>query len=293
MRYTVRQIVKSIVPPVIVTAARGIKRFMMAHPQVPEPSTEAATPDPPSGYHGDYDSWESAVASAQGYDAQIILDIQSAAMRQVRDGKAAYERDSVLFDEVILSHPMLSALLYAASRSDGLSVLDFGGALGSSYFQNRDLLKHLPRFRWQVVEQPHFVTLGKKEFCNQHLGFSTTIEEAWSYGAPDVVLLSSVLQYLPDPWATLKDIVFRRPRFILIDRTLVLDSGPECIMVQTVPPSIYPASYACRIFAEEDIKAAFRDGYQLRFAFDAVVGGPIAVRDGVAQHRGYFYERRD
>ncbi len=259
----------------------------------PSPEPKAVTPDPPPGHHGDYDSWENAVAAAQGYDAQIILDIQSAATRQVRDGKAAYERDSVLFDEVILSHPMLSALLYAASRSDGLSVLDFGGALGSSYFQNRDLLKHLPRFRWQVVEQPHFVKLGKDEFCNQHLSFSATMDEAWSHGAPDLVLLSSVLQYLPDPLATLKDIVLRRPRFILIDRTPVLDSGPECIMVQTVPPSIYPASYACRLLVEEDIKAAFGDGYQLRFAFDAVVGGPIPARDKVAQHRGYFYERKD
>ena len=36
--------------------------------------------------------------------------------------------------------PLLSGLLYAAARDGGLSVVDFGGALGSTYFQCRDFL---------------------------------------------------------------------------------------------------------------------------------------------------------
>jgi putative methyltransferase (TIGR04325 family) len=34
-----------------------------------------------------------------------------------------------------------------------LSILDFGGALGSSYFQNRNILKNKLNFKWGIVEQ--------------------------------------------------------------------------------------------------------------------------------------------
>jgi putative methyltransferase (TIGR04325 family) len=118
------------------------------------------------------------------------------------------------------------------------------------------------------------------------------MEASWAAAVPDVVLLSSVLQYFPDPVKLLQEIVTRGPRFILIDRTPLLEAEPECITVQTVPPSIYRASYACRLMAVPTIMAALSAQYRLRFAFDACVGGPIPVGGRQAHHRGYFFERR-
>ena len=58
--------------------------------------------------------------------------------------RGVYERDSVLFDTIRYSWPLLSDLLRAASEDQNhLSVLDFGGSLGSSYYQNRVFLSHL------------------------------------------------------------------------------------------------------------------------------------------------------
>jgi putative methyltransferase (TIGR04325 family) len=244
----------------------------------------------PSWHRGDYPDWSSAQADATGYDAANILAIQMAAMRKVRDGQAVYERDSVLFDEVEYFFPTLAALLLVGSRNLGrLSVLDFGGALGSTYYQNRAMLSHL-ELAWHIVEQPHFVAAGSAEFEKEALKFFPTLASSWQAAAPDIVLLSSVLQYLNDPFALLEEIAGRAPAYILVDRTPVLDEGPERIVVQTVPPAIYPASYPCRLFAPQGIPNAL-PRYELVFSFDCHVGTLIEVDGRVARYRGYFFRR--
>ncbi len=50
-----------------------------------------------SGWFGDYPSWEAAEKDCDGYDSAAITARVVTATRQVRDGKAALERDSVLF----------------------------------------------------------------------------------------------------------------------------------------------------------------------------------------------------
>jgi putative methyltransferase (TIGR04325 family) len=270
--------IKWIAPPVLLIPFRAPR----SEPDVP-----------PSWHRGDYPDWASAVAAAKGYQAANILEIQRNAMRKVRDGEAVYERDSVLFDEIEYFFPTLAALLLAASRNGNrLSVLDFGGALGSTYYQNRQMLSHLPELTWHVVEQPHFVEAGRAEFRNSQLDFHPTIDGAWKASSPNLVLLSSVLQYLDDPFALLKEIADRDPPYILVDRTPVLDQGCERIVVQTVPPSIYPATYACRLFAPGAIEASLSDRYEARFDFEAHIGTTIDVDQSRARYRGIFFERR-
>ena len=80
----------------------------------------------------------------------------------VVDGRAAYERDSVLFEEVEYVWPLLASLMWVGARHLGsLNVLDFGGSLGSTYFQNRIFLATLPSVRWNIVEQPRHVEVGR------------------------------------------------------------------------------------------------------------------------------------
>jgi putative methyltransferase (TIGR04325 family) len=206
---------------------------------------------------------------------------------------AAYERDSVLFDEIQYSFPALAALLYIASRNGNkLTVVDFGGALGSSYFQNRGMLAHLA-LSWNVVEQSHFVSVGKAEFADGRLHFFSDLEECLASQATDVVLLSSVLQYIEDPFALLAKLAKWRVPFVLIDRTPILDTGIERIVVQTVPPQIYSASYPCRLFAQGGLEAALTGYYDLRYRFDAHIRTLIELGDTTARYNGLFFERRD
>lgn len=267
-------------------AKRLLKLFLP--PVLLLPFRQAA---PPPTHRGNFMHWSDAVAAADGYDAPAILDKQRAAARKVRDGETVYERDSVLFDRIEYSFPMLAALLLASGLNRGnLTVLDFGGALGSSYYQNRTILQHVA-LRWHIVEQSQFVEAGKAEFENSSLKFFPSIDEAWAAGPPDLLLLSSVLQYLEKPFEFLVDIAARRPRFILVDRTPVLVEGAERIVVETGRPHIYTSSYPCRLFAPGAIESALGDGYSLNYDFDTHIGTVIAAEDARATYRGYFFQR--
>jgi putative methyltransferase (TIGR04325 family) len=243
-------------------------------------------------FRGPYASWRAAQEGSDGYDLPAILEKQVAVMLKVRDGKAAWERDSVEFAEIEYSFPVLAALLYAAGRNrNRLSVLDFGGALGGSYYQNRGFLGHLDRLRWRVVEQPHFVAAGKQHFENDTLGFVEDLEQCVAAEMPDVILLSSVLQYLEEPFAFLRRVAALGAPFILIDRSPTLRAQKSRISVQVVPPQIYAASYPCWLFAESEVLAPLEGAYAVRLQFDAHIGTPIVLGAEAGGYRGAFLER--
>lgn len=202
-------------------------------------------------FEGEYATWEEAAARCTGYDAESILAKVLAATLKVKRGEAAFERDSVLFDEMEYAWPVLAGLMWAAARSGGrLNVLDFGGALGSSYFQNRKFLQRLPEVRWNVVEQPHYVEAGQAHIQDDQLKFYKTIDECLSENKPDIVLLSSVLQYLEAPIEIMKRLSSSGAACLVIDRTPFSAHGKDKILIQRVPPGIYAATYPMRVFSQ-------------------------------------------
>lgn len=196
-------------------------------------------------FDGPFEAWREAEINSSGYDDKKILEKVLSATLKVKRNEAIFERDSVLFDEVQYSWPVTAALMWAAAKSGGcLSVLDFGGSLGTSYFQNRKFLESLRRVRWSVVEQSHFVEAGRNHIEHEWLCFYPTIADCISIEKPNVVLLSSVLQYLEDPYAVLEELIDSGAELILIDRTPFLLSGSSDILkVQINPQSISLSRY--------------------------------------------------
>lgn len=220
---------------------------------------------------GDYPDWESAEQAAGGYDDRAIFEKTRDAARAVRDGKALWERDSVLFREEEWNWPLLASLLGVAARDGGrLHVLDFGGAFGSTCMQHRTALAGLTECTWHIVEQEHFVAAGKAEFSTDTLHFHSTPEEAFNAAPINVILLSGVLQYLPDPYSLLKRL--RGTKLpIIVDRTPMLPDHDR-ITVQHVPASIYKASYACRWLNRRRIAGLLESaGYVLSPWYDSAV----------------------
>ena len=189
-------------------------------------------------FSGSYASWHEAQAASTGYNSHQIFERVRDAARAVRDGKALWERDSVLFHHEEYNYPLLTCLLRSAIRHEGrLHILDFGGALGSTYVQNRRWLEHIPELSWTVVEQPHIVTCGEEEFATDTLSFAPTLDVAFDRKPITLVLFSSVLQYLESPYTLLENVA-ARPVDILLDRTPFAQNG-ERITVQRVPKNIY------------------------------------------------------
>ena len=60
-----------------------------------------------SPWQGSYNSWAEAKAQTIGYNSEEILQRVSDATREVQSSRKAYERDSILFDEVLYSWPLV------------------------------------------------------------------------------------------------------------------------------------------------------------------------------------------
>jgi putative methyltransferase (TIGR04325 family) len=238
-------------------------------------------------FSGDFSSWADAREASDGYDAEVIFERTVAAARAVRDGRAAWERDTVLFHTPAAHPPLLDALRACAAAADGrLRVLDFGGALGSTWWQHRPWLNDLAEVRWSVVEQPRLVEVGRKEFSTGPLHFHETIDACGATEKPDVVLISAVLPYLEEPHALLRDIARRGFCRVIIDRTGFVGRGRDRLTVQRVPASIYRASYPCWFFDRKKLLQPFAVGWRITAEWPTFDRADIA-----ADYRGLLLEK--
>jgi putative methyltransferase (TIGR04325 family) len=96
-------------------------------------------------FSGDYASWAEAANLAMGYDQKDILEKVLSATLAVKTGKAVAQRDGVILEKIPYNFPLIATLLSAAlDNGNRLNVLDYGGSLGSSYFDSRDFIKPIP-----------------------------------------------------------------------------------------------------------------------------------------------------
>lgn len=224
-------------------------------------------------YSGIYPSWQEAIANSTGYDSDIILDTVASALEKVKLDEAVYERDSVLFDEIQHSFPLLAGLLLVAANNQGsLSVLDFGGSLGSTYFQCRNFLSLLPQVRWSIVEQEKFVQRGRELFETEQLRFFYTLDESIQSARPNVALFSSVLQYIQSPYDIIRLLTNANVQYVIVDRTPFTSKKKDQLCVQHVSPKIYQASYPCWIFSESNFKCFFLKEFELITDFESQDG---------------------
>lgn len=242
----------------------------------------------PALYRGDFANWEEARRASRGYADQALLERVVAAARAVRDGKAAWERDSVLFSAPEANAPLLKALRRAAAaRGGNLHLVDFGGALGSTWWQHRPWLRDLASVRWSVVEQPALVEAGRREFAQPPLRFFESLDACCAVEAPNVVLLSSVLPYVEDPRGLLADLSARRFDTLIVDRTGFVERGRDRLTVQQVPPSIYEASYPCWFLDRGSLRRSLASTWD--FVEEWVNEDDVDIE---AEHRGMMLERR-
>ena len=242
---------------------------------------------PDYGWKGDYKSWEDAVTHSSGYDTANIFKTVASAMLAVKRGEAEYERDGVLFDKMEYSWQLVSAIFIAssASKKNSVTVLDFGGGLGSSFYQNRKFLAMLNGVKWAVLEQKDFVRIGKEQFEDEHLKFYESLDDACTENKPDLLVLASVLQYLENPYDVLTSLLDNGIKFVIVDRTIVRQDVSDRICIQKVPGKIYKASYPCRIFSEKNLLDFFESkNYKLLEKYDS-----LGWRTSEFEFNGYIF----
>ena len=85
---------------------------------------------------------------SEGYHSDNIIEKLRKSAKLVFNGEATYERDSVIFDIIEYSYPLLASLLFVAANSKSFKVIDFGGGLGTTYQQNRKFISKIKNFSY-------------------------------------------------------------------------------------------------------------------------------------------------
>lgn len=239
-----RSLIKQFTPPFIMSWVRSIRNSRY-------------------GFKGDYSSWGVAESQCNGYADDGIFERVKRAVLAVKSGECYGERDSITFQEPQYTWSSLACLMHVAAREGQLRVLDFGGSLGSVYYMNRRFFNGLT-VEWSIVEQSHFVDFGKAVLSDEVLNFFHSIDDCLSVRSPNLLLLSSVIQYLPKPFSLLDELLSKNVPFVLLDRTPLTKAGRSILTVQHVNPSIYSANYPAWIIDEYKLHKLFSSyGYEV------------------------------
>jgi len=238
---------------------------------------------------GLYGSHGAALAEATGYDSPLVAQQVEEATLAVLEGRAAYERDGTAFQDRpdLAIHGVLRQVL-----TSGATIADFGGGLGGLYINAPELFPQ--GCRRLVIEQPSMVAAGRRLALAHNLAIEF-FEGSDLRVIPtvDVLVLSGVLQYLPDPWPLLDGLLHHlRPASVIVDRTAVR-RGASRWYLQT-NPGFYqePVTYPVQVLERRRLLAAFRGYRPLRHwhnAFDP--GRPehigmLLLRDDASGTRG-------
>jgi len=274
-----KTILKLFIPPVI------LKLFSFKKNNIPKKSYN---------FHETNLSWDNAhKETLNGYSAENILTKCRDSLLKVKNGKCPYERDSVLFTEKELFYPLLASLLYTSIKNGNrLNIIDFGGSLGSTYFQNRDILKQVGiNINWNIIEQESFVKCGKEYFADNELHFFNNINELTDKEKMSVCLFGSVLPYLKEPYSMLETIKRSNIKYVIIDRTFFLeDEFEDVLSIQKVPPEIYDASYPAWFLSLSKFLSFVNNSYNINFKWNN--SDIISLAGYKTSIRGFFLEKK-
>lgn len=224
-------------------------------------------------FQGNYATWQEATEHAAGYSSpEISARLLDVALK-VLNGEIAFERDGVEFREYDPPFPLLAILLRIVAENNGnLVVLDFGGGMGSQYFQCQPWLNAAASVKWIVVEQASVVDAAQRHLTTDNLSFMYTVDEALAQCSPTVVLFSGVLQYLAEPFSLLAKILSSNIPNLIIDRTPFTSRATGKIVVQRVPKNIIESSYPAHLFSKQEFFDILFDKYRLECEFQAIDG---------------------
>lgn len=193
-------------------------------------------------FFGNYKSWDDAIESAKrikpdvGYSSDIVFESAKKEYERLRNRNSSQKvvnEDSEFFE-------CISAILYVLQYLDKINLLDFGGALGKSYYKYKFMLDH-KRINWNIVEQKEYVKYGNQNISG--IVFWDDINKCLANEPINCVLLSNSLQYIDSPYNMLNEICKCEAEYIIIDKIPLLMKKPSTIVNQNIPSKYYSAIY--------------------------------------------------
>jgi putative methyltransferase (TIGR04325 family) len=221
-------------------------------------------------WKGNYLSWDIAKHHCKGYESPEIFNKVMVSALKVKNGEAPYERDGFIFDKIQINWSLLAILQEIILLKHKLKIIDFGGSLGSVYFQHGTLHDYI--INWTVIEQKHYVDFGNSYLADKKLHFLSAINEATSICSYDIAIFSGVLQYIENPYSVLGESIETGIEYILLDRTAFLQySGhEEFVCCQFVPAAIVKSSYPMWVLNKDKLASLLLlNGYVQLYEFNS------------------------
>jgi putative methyltransferase (TIGR04325 family) len=235
-----------------------------------------------------FKNWQTAQNQCESYGSDRVLSILADAGVAVEKGAGMFERDGKIYKHYSENFQLVSALKHVSSAKGCFQVLDFGGAFGNNYRQNRWFLPNSTDYIWCVVEQERFVETGRRLFQNEKLKFETTIPEAIKLYQPNIAVMSNALQRMEHPFDVINELAKSDIPYLFIDRTPVI-SSPENRITRTILPAISDNTYyPTWVFSESDFKAKLQQYYRIIDQF-GVDNNP--TKQGENRRLGFFCEK--
>jgi putative methyltransferase (TIGR04325 family) len=128
-------------------------------------------------------------------------------------------------------------------------VLDFGGGSGDYFFQFQKFAPNI-ELDWTVVETPALTEAIQCEFRHDTEKIRWVDSLEMTKDKYDLVLCSSVLQYLEKPFEVLEDLV-EKSEFLIINRIPLTDASDHFVALQRILTRKRRGSYPAHFFSEK------------------------------------------
>jgi putative methyltransferase (TIGR04325 family) len=173
----------------------------------------------------------------------------------------------------------LGIALSSQQQSRKITVLDFGGACGAHFFLAKNIFGTI-EFDWRVVETVEMVKEAR-DLESSELHFYSSIQDAVANtNSVHLVHSSGTLQYMPDPYASLEQLVNIKADYILLSRLGITPEANEIIttqkhMMSANGPGVAPKDfkdeiciYPCQYPIRSKIESILSEIYTLEFLND-------------------------
>ena len=233
-------------------------------------------------------------ANSSGYTEDPTIDLAFESTLKLANGDLHHEKDSVLHNNFPYPWPVLTSLLYIGyTNKSQLRVLDFGGAFGINYFQNRKFLQDSLSLYWQILEQEKVVEKGKLHFETGDLRFIKEEPGISELQEVNCLIFSGVLQYFENPYNVLESWIAKGIPFILIDKTTFIKAPVQRLTLHTIPGNNSKISFPCWLFNTSEFLKKFADQYELIADFPRHDHQRSFLDDGTPyEWKGFLFQLR-
>ena len=193
------------------------------------------------------DSWNTALAKSIGYESTSVVEPVVQAARQLRNNCEDTAFVTSRYQQVA------SGLLYCIAQSalepsQPIRVLDFGGG-GADYFYQFQKFAPYFNFDWTVLETPALAEAMQRDLGHDHANLRWVDSFEKTSESYDVVLCSSVLQYVEKPFEVLDQLV-KKSQFLILNRLPLVDTAEHFVAVQRIVTKRKRGSYPAHFFSE-------------------------------------------